>query len=192
MQFRPWVTIFVLLITCLVSAYAQFNLPWKIFLALKIEYPLSEQFWSVITYGFVHGGAPHLILNMMALYSLGQHLEYFRGRIYFSLIYFVSIVVSGLAAMWIYSVFGTQARILVGASGGIFGLFGAFTYLILAKKGIPGSAKELKTNLLLNLVISFLPGISLTAHVAGFFTGAALAFVLEKIRTQKPSTFHQE
>ena len=93
--------------------------------------------------------------------------------------------------MWVYDIFGTQARILVGASGGIFGLFGAFTYLILTKKGIPGSAKELKTNLLLNLVISFLPGISLTAHVAGFIAGGLLAFALEKYRPEvKPAVFN--
>lgn len=183
MQQKPWLTIIIVLITCITSAFAEYNLPIKIMLALKIESSLLENFWTLFTYALVHGGAVHLILNMMALYSLGQGIEFFKGRIYFLGIYLVSVLSAGLITVWVYSLIDSPARILVGASGGIFGLFGAIAYLILTKKGVPGSASDLRKNLFLNLIISFLPGISLTAHVAGFATGFLISFLFEKQKT---------
>jgi len=126
------------------------------------------EWWRLITSGFLHASPLHIAFNMFALYSLGGVLERTIGRAKFGLIYAVSLAGGSLGVVLLA---GAQ-DVTVGASGAIFGLFGAFAVLMLSRGqsimqgGIGGT-------ILLNLVITFaIPGISIGGHLGGLITGA--------------------
>ena len=104
-------------------------------------------------------------MNMMSLYFLGRFIEYALGSWRMLLVYMVSLVASGLGVVY----FSAPNVPTVGASGAIFGLFGAL-FAIGFKLGKPGM-DLVRANigiLVLNLIITFtVPAISWQAHVAG-------------------------
>lgn len=80
---------------------------------------------TLITYGFLHWGFFHMITNMMLLWLTGCVIEDKLGRVYFPIFYILAVIISGLT----HSAFATGNMIytpLIGASGGIAGLMGAF------------------------------------------------------------------
>jgi hypothetical protein len=97
-------------------------------------------------------------------------------------------------ALWLGSAIGASLTSFVfndksisaGASGAIFGLLGAFTVFVFFRKDVlpqpvPRSLRNgVLATLLLNLMISFIPGIDMAAHGGGFTTGALLGFGLAK------------
>jgi membrane associated rhomboid family serine protease len=82
--------------------------------------------WQLVTYSFLHGGVPHLLFNMFALYMFGGELErVFRSRRFFNL-YFVGVIAAAAAQLMVSTAFGGRPYPTVGASGGIFGLLLAY------------------------------------------------------------------
>jgi membrane associated rhomboid family serine protease len=142
------------------------------------------QVWRLVTSGFVHDGPIHLGLNMLGLYILGSMLEPALGRMRFGVVYFVSLLAGSFGALIFEPALGT-----VGASGAIFGLMGAAVVLF-RNRGIPLMESGLGFWLLLNLAISFRPGISLGGHLGGFVGGLLVAFVLIELpeRVRLPRT----
>ncbi len=57
------------------------------------------EFYQLLTYGFVHDGAMHILFNMLFLFFLGRDVEAVYGRMEFLRIYLVSIVLAGL--VWV-------------------------------------------------------------------------------------------
>ncbi len=130
--------------------------------------------WTFITSGFLHGGVLHLALNMYALWVIGQYLERALGRWRFTALFLLSVIGGHVAVLLLSSplsdswVTGT-----VGASGGIFGLFGA---LFVVQRKLGGQATQVLVLIGANLVITFLyPNISWQGHLGGLVTGTALA-----------------
>lgn len=76
--------------------------------------------WRLLTVLLVHGGIWHLLLNMFALWLMGRTLEPLIGRLRFVVLY----LLSGLGGSVMVVLFGFDTSV-VGASGAIFGLFGA-------------------------------------------------------------------
>lgn len=74
-----------------------------------------------LTYGFLHGGLSHLVLNMLTLWSFGRHVIARVGTWGFCAIYAASILGGGLG----YALLTSGPRPMVGASGALFGLIGA-------------------------------------------------------------------
>lgn len=133
------------------------------------------QWWRIFTAAFLHGSIPHVALNMLALAQLGTMVEGMFGKVRFALLYLIAIVGSGLAVLW----FNFDVPTL-GASGAIFGLFGALIAagLRLGSRGRSLIAQVLPV-IVLNLVFTFsVPGISAAAHVGGLVTGFLAGFVL--------------
>ncbi len=134
------------------------------------------QWWRIITGAFLHGGLLHIGVNMMSLWFLGRFIEFALGSWRMFVVYMVSLVVSGLGVVY----FSDPTVPTVGASGAIFGLFGAL-FAIGFKLGKPGM-ELVRANvgiLVLNLIITFtVPQISWQAHVAGLLAGFALTYVL--------------
>lgn len=82
--------------------------------------------WQPITYMFLHGGAVHLLLNMLILFFLGPEVEHALGSRKFLALYLVSGVLGGVGWLLIEAY---PLKMCVGASGAIFGVLGAFAAL---------------------------------------------------------------
>ncbi|WP_175480326.1 rhomboid family protein [Gracilibacillus ureilyticus] len=83
---------------------------------------VEGEWWRILTSMFLHIGIPHIVLNMMALYFIGSLVERIYGNLRFILIYFLSGIAGGIAS------FALNDSIAAGASGAIFGLFGALLF----------------------------------------------------------------
>jgi membrane associated rhomboid family serine protease len=146
--------------------------------AIVPAYVLQDgQWWRIIAGAFLHGGLLHIGVNMMSLWFLGRFIEYALGAWRMLLVYMVSLVAAGLGVVY----FSANPMVgTVGASGAIFGLFGAL-FAIGFKLGKPGM-ELVRANvgiLALNLIITFsVPQISWQAHVAGLLAGFALTFAI--------------
>jgi membrane associated rhomboid family serine protease len=133
------------------------------------------QWWRIFTAAFLHGSIPHVALNMLALYQVGNLVERLFGKLRFALLYALSIVGSGIAVIWF-----NYNQPTLGASGAIFGLFGALVAVGL-RLGPRGRALigQVVPIVALNLVFTFaVPGISAAAHVGGLITGFIVGFGL--------------
>jgi rhomboid protease GluP len=136
----------------------------------------NGEYWRVVTGAFLHGSVLHILVNMYSLYVLGQFVEVIAGARQMTIIYVVSLVASGLAVVYLSSPFD----VTVGASGAIFGLFGAL-FAIGFKLGRPGM-QLVRANigvLVLNLFITFaVPGIAVWAHVGGLIAGFIITYLI--------------
>ena len=135
----------------------------------------NHAYWELITSGFVHMNLLHIGVNMFSLWILGRVIEQLAGSFRMAVIYAVSLIASSLAC-----VFFQPGGPSLGASGAIFGLFGAF-FAIGLKHGKPGM-DMIKANigiLVINLIFTFtFPGISKAAHVGGLIAGFLLTYVI--------------
>lgn len=140
------------------------------------------QVWRLLTCAFLHGGIVHIFCNMYALYALGPQVEILFGRVKYIIIYFFSAI-GGSLLSYIFS----PSSLSIGASGAIFGLFGAMVVFVLKYKDrIP---KKVLNNLfgviILNLLIGFnLQGIDNFAHIGGLLVGALVAFLFLMQKTR--------
>ena len=155
------------------------NNPYYLAGVLYGPYVLQGQWYRIVTGGFMHAGIPHIALNMFALYQLGAFVETFIGGWRMLLVYAISLVGGGLAVVYF-----SPNDPTVGASGAIFGLFGAL-FAIGVRMGKPGRALISQTLpiLVLNLVFTFaVPFISKSAHVGGLLSGFAAGLVFSSLR----------
>ena len=128
--------------------------------------------YRLLTAAFLHGGLLHLLFNMYALWLFGPPLEQAFGRARFLGVY----LLSALGGSTLSYAFAFPAQASLGASGAIFGLFGA--YLVVARH-LGRDTSMLLVLLVLNGVLGFLvPRIDWRAHLGGFLIGALLALVL--------------
>jgi membrane associated rhomboid family serine protease len=101
-------------------------------------WPLGPQFmpWQLLTYAFVHAGAPHLVFNMFGVYMFGSDLERVWGpRRYLG--YYVVCALSAAAAQLVVAGLTGASYPTVGASGAIFGLLLAYAMLFPTRTIIP-------------------------------------------------------
>jgi membrane associated rhomboid family serine protease len=138
-----------------------------------------HEWWRIVTAAFLHGGLLHIAVNMISLWSLGRFIEMIAGSTRTLVIYVVAMIASGLGVVYL-SAPEYLAVPTLGASGAIFGLFGAL-FAIGLKLGRPGM-DLIRANiwiLLINLFITFaVPGISWQAHVSGLLAGFILTLVI--------------
>jgi membrane associated rhomboid family serine protease len=140
---------------------------------------VDGQWWRILTSAFLHGGLLHISVNMISLWSLGRFIEMAVGSPRMVIIYFASLIVSGLGVVYLSAPANAMVPTL-GASGAIFGLFGAL-FAIGLKLGRPGM-QLVRANLgilILNLFITFtVPSISWQAHVSGLIAGFLLTLAI--------------
>lgn len=175
-QGRPVVT-YTLIAMCLVSYVLQLTVGQDWTRALVFAPFLGEfEPWRFLTAAFLHSPSMilHIAFNMYALWILGQNLEPALGRWRFVSLYLLSalggtVTVTLLATP---SFTGAWVQGVVGASGAVFGLFGAI-FVVLRRLG--RSATPIVAILVINAVIGFLvPGISWESHLGGLVTGLLL------------------
>lgn len=128
----------------------------------------AGEYWRLFTAMFLHFGLLHLMVNMWALWILGRYVEGALGPVRYLALYLIAGV-GGDVAAYLFS----PEKFTAGASGAIFGLFGAY-YVVVRHLG--GETRSIVTLLVINLVITFtVPIIDWRAHVGGLVTGALLA-----------------
>jgi len=135
------------------------------------EYYLG-QWYRLFTSIFIHYSFFHILLNMISLLIIGRLVEPVLGKWR----YLAVFLVAGLGGSVACYVFTSPIAQSAGASGAIFGLFGA--YFVLARRAKTDSSGILVL-IAINLFYSFVvPGISWQAHIGGLIAGAALAAAL--------------
>ncbi len=118
--------------------------------------------------GFSGFGPAHIIFNMWALLLVGPALERLLGRVRFLVLYLVSAL-GGAVLLYLMA---SPSEAALGASGAIFGLFGA--WFVVARR-LQVDARAIIFLIVINLVISFVvPAIAWQDHVGGLITGGAL------------------
>jgi membrane associated rhomboid family serine protease len=141
------------------------------------------QYWRLFTALFLHGGFTHLLFNVFALYVLGPPLERAIGSVRFAVCYLVSGLASSAGVVGLMVIGFVQAAELVGASGCIMGIVGAWAGFLLLHRHLP-QAKQRLGNVAMIIVIQIAfdlstPQVSMAAHlcglIAGFFLGLILA-----------------
>ena len=122
----------------------------------------DNEWYRIITSGFLHSGLLHLAFNMYALWVIGNMLEPALGRLRFGIIYLGGLIAGSLGALVL-----DPNSLAVGASGAIFALFAA-TFIAQRAAGIDpwrsGIALTIGINLLITLAIPF---ISKGGHLGG-------------------------
>jgi membrane associated rhomboid family serine protease len=130
---------------------------------------VNHQWWRIFTSAFLHAGLIHIAVNMFSLWVLGQFIESIAGSVRMFIIYMLSLIAAGFGVIY----FSAPYAATVGASGAIFGLFGAL-FAIGFKLGKPGM-QLVRDNigiLVFNLIMTFtIASISKSAHVAGLIAG---------------------
>lgn len=127
------------------------------------------EWYRLLTSAFLHYGPMHIVFNMWALYVIGPPLEVALGRLRFTSLYLMSAL-GGSVVVYLLSTLNGQTA---GASGAVFGLFGA-TFVIGKKLNM--DTRWVIGLIVINLVITFVvPNISWQGHLGGLVTGAAIA-----------------
>jgi len=136
----------------------------------------QHEYWRLVSSGFLHDGLAHIFVNMLSLYFVGRVLEPAVGSRNFAAIYFVSLLAGSFGALLFQPGVPT-----VGASGAIFGIFGAL--LVVARaRGIPIWQSGLGFVLLINLLLSVsFRDISIGAHLGGFVAGLITGWLVVEV-----------
>ena len=127
------------------------------------------EYYRLLTAAFLHANLFHLLSNMFALITVGPQLEAVLGRVRYLVLYVLAAVGGSTLSFLV----APPQTLGVGASGAVFGLFGAF-YVVARRFG--GDTRSIVAVLAINLVITFaLPIIDWRAHVGGLVVGAIVA-----------------
>ena len=132
----------------------------------NIDYLIAtNQWYRLLTVALTHGGLLHLGFNMYALLVLGNPIEEAFGKNKFLIIFFASLLAGSLTSAYFASIYSAS----VGASGAVFGLFGA---MIVVGKRIGADIRSIVVIIGLNFVFGFaLGGVDWRAHLGGLIGG---------------------
>lgn len=156
--------------------------------ALWAPLVFSGEGWRILTASFLHYGPLHFGLNMIMLALIGREIEHETGALRTLAVYFTAALVSSLVVLAVMIV-GAGYGLYVGASGAIFGLFGAVAALRIRdwlrhRASLDAfRATTLGVAMLVQIGADFLlPMSSLSAHLSGFGVGLLMGFFLRQKR----------
>ncbi|MDQ0111781.1 membrane associated rhomboid family serine protease [Paenibacillus harenae] len=149
-----------------------------------------EHPWRYLTSMFMHSGLEHLLYNMFSLLIFAPPLERLLRTPKYIVFYLLCGIAGNLASAWIQTLQDGGAQVSVGASGAIYGVFGAFLYLSLFRRAWldESSRKTVYMILIFGVIYSFLvPSVDLWAHVGGGAAGFLLynGFDRSMVRKQR-------
>lgn len=148
--------------------------PWAVLAA--------HQYWRLFASLFLHYGAIHLIFNLYALYILGPTLEQAMGTLRFAISYLLAGLGSSLGVVLLWRFGLTKADFLVGASGCVMGIVGAWAGLLLRHRHSLMARRRL-TNIALIVVMQtafdfYTPQVSMAAHMSGLVSGLLVGLLI--------------
>ncbi|MFD8567114.1 rhomboid family intramembrane serine protease [Streptomyces sp. NPDC059639] len=131
------------------------------------------QWYRLVTSMFLHTGYVHLAFNMLSLWWIGGPLEAALGRVRYLALYFAS----GLAGSALVYLLTAPNQATLGASGAIFGLFGATGVLM---RRLNYDLRPVIGLLVINLIFTFNPAfnISWQAHIGGLVAGLVVGYAM--------------
>ncbi len=136
----------------------------------------SGDYYRLVSSMFLHIGIFHILFNMYALYIIGPQVEGFFGKWKFLIVYFVSGICGSMM-----SIAFNPGIVSAGASGAIFGLFGALLYFANNYRGYIGTVvkSQIVPVIVMNLVLGFvIQGVDIWAHIGGLVGGLITANML--------------
>lgn len=130
------------------------------------------QWYRLLTAMFLHGSYVHILFNMLSLWWIGGPLEAALGRARYLALYFVS----GLAGSALTYLLAAPNHPSLGASGAIFGLFGATAVLM---RRLNYDMRPVIALLVINLIFTFeWPNIAWQAHIGGLVGGVVVGYAM--------------
>ena len=140
------------------------------------------EYWRFFTALFLHGGYIHLLFNLFALYVLGPPLERSIGTMRFVVCYLISGLASGAGVVALTVMGLVRPGQLIGASGAIMGIVGAWAGFLLRHRYAPYAKQQLaNVGLIVAIQIAFdlsTPQVSTSAHMCGLIAGFSLGLIL--------------
>lgn len=144
----------------------------------------NGEWWRLLSAMFLHGGMTHILMNMVSLYLIGRGMEHYFSRAAYITLYLFSGLLGGTASLYMH-----PTGVGIGASGAIFGVFGALGGYFLAHRAYiaaeEGKAifKDFAVIIGLNFVLGLsVASIDMSAHIAGMFTGFVGGFLIARNR----------
>jgi rhomboid protease GluP len=135
---------------------------------------LTNEWYRLFTVALTHGGFLHLGFNMYSLMVLGNPLEAAYGKQKFLIVFFFSLLTGSLTSAYFASLYSAS----VGASGAIFGLFGA---LAIVGKRIGADIRSIVVIIGINFAFGFaMGGVDWRAHLGGLIGGVVAAQLVMK------------
>lgn len=137
-----------------------------------LEGVAEGQWYRLLSSMFLHQEPWHIAMNMLGLWFLGPPLEAALGRLRYVALYFLS----GLGGSALTFLVSSPGQASLGASGAIFGLFGATAVLM---RRMNYDMRPILILLGINLVFTFTwSGIAWQAHIGGLVVGALIAYAM--------------
>ncbi|MEJ2126145.1 MAG: rhomboid family intramembrane serine protease [Candidatus Bathyarchaeota archaeon] len=141
-------------------------------------YVLNGEYWQLLTSIFVHVDIMHIALNMLFLFIFGLRAEdFFKTEEYFTV-----YLLSGLTGSLLTLFFMSANTLSAGASGAVFGMYGAS--LIYMRKRFGQSIAGALLYSLLFLMLTTGSGVNVIAHFGGLVTGLAIGYILAQSRQE--------
>ncbi|MER6371761.1 rhomboid family intramembrane serine protease [Streptomyces mirabilis] len=138
----------------------------------SVEGVAEGQWYRMLTVMFLHGSYIHILFNMLSLWWIGGPLEAALGRARYLALYFVS----GLAGSALTYLVAAPNQPSLGASGAIFGLFGATAVLM---RRLNYDMRPVIALLVINLIFTFgWSNIAWQAHIGGLVGGVVVGYAM--------------
>jgi rhomboid protease GluP len=174
---KPIATIVILAICILIQiAITFFNFSTETETAILLgayykAFIMAGEYWRLVTCGFVHISLWHLWLNGFSLMNIGTLFENRFGVWKYLLILFGSVLGGSL-----FQFASAGNTLSVGLSGGLYGLMGGYILMVMVSENAkrPEVISQLIRTIMINLMINFMPGIAVMAHLGGFLFGMVL------------------
>jgi membrane associated rhomboid family serine protease len=145
-----------------------------------------ERPWTLLTNLFIHGGLWHLAANMITLFFFGRSLSMMVGEAKFLIVYFLG----GIIGNFFFILLGPSNTLVIGASGAVFAVGGAFTLLAPKMKvfvfPIPVPLPLWVAVIGGFIILSFLPFVAWEAHLGGLLVGLAAGYFFKKRQRNMP------
>jgi len=150
----------------------------------------TGEYWRIFTAMFLHFSILHIGLNMLSLYLVGRTVEVLYGKWRYLAIYLLSGIIGGIVTF-----FFQPDALAAGASGAIFGIFGAIgIFFIINRRALgaygSGAIGQWVFWLGLNLIWGFsTPGIGILDHIGGLVAGMILALIFMPRQRRRKRAF---
>ena len=159
-------------------------------LALFNSLAIQGEWYRMFTVTLLHASLTHILFNMYALYLLGPGIEMRVGRVRYGLLFLAAAGAGSALAILL----GSPGDVGVGASGGVFGLFGVWAVSAFQQRNTQRGRAQFNAilfNLAINAAIPlFIPRVSWQAHLGGFLAGLAFGWIFLTVRGKGSERVH--